>query len=215
MKKIELQIFRFDIKTDYLPYYSKLECRIDENKSLKELLLQVEEELYNFGYSPYGFKINGVVVSDFDLKVQELMQRFGKEWIVEPLHTKYSLKDLLIDVKPFLKKVSLLEEFGFCESEEFILSFLPFAYATPIAQESEEYFGEAFLMLAFYFYEKTKDERVLELIGDLKNGIFNSEGLGEYIYPKNSKYDTILEDIKRTLLSNQNYLKNKKILLKG
>ncbi|CAM2944617.1 DUF5644 domain-containing protein [Helicobacter burdigaliensis] len=216
MKRIKLEIFRFDIKTDYLPYYAKLEYKINSNDCLKDLFLKIEEELYDFGYSPYGFRLNHVVVSDFELSLQDLFKRFGEEWIIEPLHSRYALKDLLIDVNPFLKKVALLEEFGFNEDEEFILSFLPFAYATPIAQESEEYFGEAFLMLAFYFYEKTKDNRVLELIGDIKKGVFNSEGLCEFIYPKVLKYDRILEDIKKELLGNYEYLKkNKKILLKG
>ena len=40
-KKINLELFRFDVKTDYLPYFAKLIVKINGQKSLS-LHLQIK-----------------------------------------------------------------------------------------------------------------------------------------------------------------------------
>ena len=60
-KKINLELFRFDVKTDYLPYFAKLIVKINGQKSLLDLLAIVQENVLEYGYNAYGFKINGGV----------------------------------------------------------------------------------------------------------------------------------------------------------
>lgn len=154
-KKINLELFRFDVKTDYLPYFAKLIVKINGQKSLLDLLAIVQENVLEYGYNAYGFKINGVVVFDFGLKIEDLIKRFGLEWRIEPLNPHLALKDLIIDVQPFLQKLELLKQVGLDElaqeevqsilkdvefkglkaldietqtiKDAFLLSFLPFA----------------------------------------------------------------------------------------
>lgn len=44
-KKINLELFRFDVKTDYLPYFAKLIVKINGQKSLLDLLAIVQENV--------------------------------------------------------------------------------------------------------------------------------------------------------------------------
>ena len=71
-KKIELELFRFDVNTDYLPYYAKIHVKIDEELRLCDLVDNVKESIPEYGYDAYGFKINQVVVYDFNLEIKSL-----------------------------------------------------------------------------------------------------------------------------------------------
>jgi len=46
MKKIELELFRFDVQTDYLPYYTKINRMIDEDATLADLLEEIKENVF-------------------------------------------------------------------------------------------------------------------------------------------------------------------------
>ena len=221
-KKISLELFRFDVKTDYLPYFSKLTLKISLEKSLLNCLEMIQDSLYDYRYGAYGFKINGVVVFDFTLSVSELFKRFGAHWIIEPLNPHLVLKDLTIDIEPFLNKLKSLRELGLdalaCDevlnifgdvdfkessknhlesqtlSDTFLLSFLPFAYATPLSVENPNYLGEAYFLLAGALYAKHKTHNILEAI--CQNGILNAQRLETYLFPHDKKFDLCIDELK-------------------
>lgn len=223
-KKINLELFRFDIKTDYLPYFAKLIVKINPQKSLLDLLKIIQENVIEYGYNAYGFKINGVVVFDFALKIEDLVKNFGSDWKIEPLNPHLALKDLIINVEPFLQKIESLREVGLDELAQdevqsvlkdiefrglesleietqkiknvFLLSFLPFAYATPLSVENPEYLGEAYFILAASLYAKHKTQNILEAVCDLKNGILNAQSLQTYLFPQNTKFDRCINELK-------------------
>lgn len=224
-KKINLELFRFDVKTDYLPYFAKLIVKINGQKSLLDLLAIVQENVLEYGYNAYGFKINNVVVFDFGFKIEDLIKRFGLEWRIEPLNPHLALKDLIIDVQPFLQKIESLNQVGLDElaqeevqsvlkdvefkglealdietqtiKDAFLLSFLPFAYATPLSVENPEYLGEAYFILVASLYAKHKTSEVLETICGLENGIFNAQSLQTYLFPQNPKFDACINELKQ------------------
>ncbi|MBD5164858.1 MAG: DUF5644 domain-containing protein [Helicobacter sp.] len=224
-KKISLELFRFDIKTDYLPYFAKLIIKINPQKSLLDLLAMIQENVLEYGYNAYGFKINGVVVFDFSLKIEDLIKNFGLEWKIEPLNPHLALKDLIIDVQPFLQKIESLKSVGLDElaqeevqsvlkdaefrglealdtetqsiEDAFLLSFLPFAYATPLSVENPEYLGEAYFILAASLYAKHKTQEILEAVCELENGILNAQSLQTYLFPQNTKFDACINELKR------------------
>lgn len=223
-KKINLELFRFDVKTDYLPYFAKLTLKIEPEKTLLDLLKIVQDFVYDYGYNAYGFKINGVVVFDFELPILDLLKRFGSEWKIEPLNGHLALKDLIIDIEPFLQKLSPLRALGLDElasdevlsifknadfkeirienleskilSNTFLLSFIPFAYATPLSVENSDYLGEAYFMLAAALYAKHKTENILETVCDLENGILNAASLETYLFPQDDRFDICINELK-------------------
>lgn len=223
-KKINLELFRFDIKTDYLPYFAKLIVKINPQRSLLDLLKIIQENVIEYGYNAYGFKINGVVVFDFALRIEDLVKNFGFDWKIEPLNPHLAVKDLIINVEPFLQKIESLREVGLDELAQdevqsvlkdiefrgleslevetqkiknvFLLSFLPFAYATPLSVENPEYLGEAYFILAASLYAKHKTQNILEAVCDLKNGILNAQNLQTYLFPQNTKFDRCINELK-------------------
>ncbi|TLD85046.1 hypothetical protein LS70_000335 [Helicobacter sp. MIT 11-5569] len=223
-RKINLELFRFDVKTDYLPYFTKLTFKVDIEKSLLDLLKMVQDSVYDYGYNAYGFKINGVVVFDFNLPISVLIKKFGDAWVIEPLNTHLALKDLIINIEPFLNKLATLRALGLDElahdevlstfkntdfkeifvenleskamSNTFLLSFIPFAYATPLSVENSNYLGEAYFLLAAALYAKHKTEGILEAISSLEDGIFNAESLKTYLFPQDDRFDICIEELK-------------------
>ncbi|MCI5968704.1 DUF5644 domain-containing protein [Helicobacter sp.] len=223
-KKINLELFRFDIKTDYLPYFAKLTIKVAPEKSLLDLLKIIQDSVYDYGYNGYGFKINGVVVFDFELSLFELIKKFGNAWKVEPLNAHLALKDLAINIEPFWEKLMPLKQLGLDElaydevlsafkhtdfkeicvenleskmlSNTFLLSFLPYAYATPLSVENPNYLGEAYFLLAAALYAKHKTDDILEAVCDMENGILNVQRLKTYLFPQDDKFDLCIEELK-------------------
>ena len=193
-KKIDLELFRFCVERDYLPYFAKLRVDIDEEKTLSDLLEIVLKNFNDYAYCAYGFKINGVVVCDFELKIASLYKRFGKEWKIEPLNTHLATQDLTINTEFFMKKIEKLKEFGFDEDEDFILSFLPLAYATPLAVENEDYLSEAFFVLALRLYKMSGKFDILDYV--CENGVLNAQNTATYFYPQALQYDESIAELK-------------------
>ncbi len=200
MKKIELELFRFDVQTDYLPYYTKINRMIDEDATLADLLEEIKENVFAYTYDAYGFKINDVVVFDFELKIVSLYKKFGSTWKIEPLNPHLVIKDLAINPESFLKKVEVLREYGLKQDDKFILSFLPYAYATPLSVENKEYLTEAFFVIAYSLYQKNKNKDLLKLIANFENGIFNAQNLKTYLYPQDSKIDDYICQFQKDIL---------------
>ncbi|MDY3113048.1 MAG: DUF5644 domain-containing protein [Helicobacter sp.] len=222
-KTIFLELFRFDIKTDYLPYFAKVVLKMDLSKTIKDLLKEVESRLENYRYNAYGFKINGVVVFDFSLKLESLVKNFGTSWKIEPLNPHLAIKDLEINAFPFLNKLEPLRELELDElvqdefegkesffdtfrfdgtyslADAFLLSFLPFAYATPLAVENPKYLGEAFFILAASLYAKHKTNDILNAVSNKEIGILNAQSLHPYIFPQNDKFDLCINEFKTIL----------------
>lgn len=204
--KIKFEIFRFNAKSDYLPYFSKLELDCAKNDSLDEVLARIESELFGFAYSAYGFKINGLCVWDFELKVNELSRTFGRSWRIEPLNSRFALHDLIINTDDFVKKIQSLRVFeNFAQNEEeFLLSFLPIAYATPMSsadfsESDNEFLGEAIFCICSYLYRKNKDEKVLEFA--LNGGILEAQIVQNYIFPRQSSFDDLVNSLKAAVLN--------------
>ena len=199
-QKINLELFRFNIETDYLPYYVKLQIILKGQERLADILEFIAQNLNDFGYSAYGFKINGVVIWDFKVLGYDLFKKFGTTWRIEPLNPHLALKDLEIDTTHFIQKVRRLEQFGFSYESDFVLAFLPLAYATPLSIEDSEYLGEAFFLLALNLYDKTKNPQIIEYISQIDKGIFNAQSLQTYVFPQENIYDENLNALKALAL---------------
>lgn len=202
--KIDLELFRFDIDMDYLPYYTKLQINIDDSNTILDLLNKIKVNVKDYGYKEYGFKIGDVVIFDFNLKIKELVSKFGKRWTVNPLHQKLVTKDLIINTNIFFNKISILEKYGLNEDKDFIASFIPYAYATPISMEFDNYLGEAFFAIAYSIYQTNRDNSILELVANMENGIFNAQNIETYIYPQDDKLDRYIYEFQKIILDKYN-----------
>ncbi|MDA3966420.1 MULTISPECIES: DUF5644 domain-containing protein [Helicobacter] len=198
--KLDLELFRFDIKTDYLPYYSKLQISIQDNQNLLDLLNLIKLKIRDYGYKEYGFKIYDVVVFDFSITIDELIKKFGKRIIINPLHQRLVTKDLIINEEPFLENISKLEQYGLSEDRDFIASFIPYAYATPLSLEYDSYLGEVFFAIAYSLYQTNRNKEILNIVSNMSNGIFNAQNIETYTYPCDTKIDKYIHEFQELIL---------------
>ncbi len=80
--KLVLEVFRFDCKTDYLPYYKKVVIKIDEEKTVADLLAVIKDDEKVFEY-PTGvnaaIKINGKSLFT-SIKIGEIKEFLEKNY---------------------------------------------------------------------------------------------------------------------------------------
>ncbi len=83
--KLEISLYKFDAKSDYLPYYTKHYIKPKNEKNLLDILKTIHKE------SPFGFEKNknsAVVVNGLyttlDLTLEQIKQDFGSHLQIEP-----------------------------------------------------------------------------------------------------------------------------------
>lgn len=197
--KLTLSVFRFDAKTDYLPYYKKIFITIDEEATVSNLLEKIKEEELDFGYST---KTNAsVVINDSYLftttKIKNIVKDFGKELMIEPISKKRALKDLKIDESDFEARFDILNAFVQATDREKYKELIREFYASKILQYNEEYLGDAIFALAYEMIEKYPEyeKEILGALADEENGIWQHIEITNFLYP----YDDSLEEKVDTL----------------
>ncbi|PAF48697.1 hypothetical protein BKH41_05365 [Helicobacter sp. 12S02232-10] len=198
--KLHLSVFRFDAKKDYNPFYEKCDFDYEENFLLSKILGSLS--LRDFEYDKdIALKINGIAVFD-DLKVDDLVERFGKEWILEPISIKYAFKDLLIDKQAVLSFYSAFFQAGdfltSTEKAEF-LKFININFISP--QRNPDYYGDGFFLYVRWLFGRHPKEakRLLKSIADAKNGVMNFVSVKRFVHPENDAIDKEIFEIQKML----------------
>ena len=105
---VKLKIFRFDPSKDEKPYYQTFEIEADPMDRLLDCLNRIRWEQdptlsyrWSCGHGicgSDGMRINGIC----GLACQKLVKDFKEEILIEPLHVFKVVKDLIVDLGPFL-----------------------------------------------------------------------------------------------------------------
>ncbi len=104
--KLNLKVFFFNSKTDYLPYYKHFSFILEKNKdlNLKDILKLIKFENENFAFPNNRellFRINGLVVNGKE-RLTDVTKQLGYELTVEPVLKYRSKNCLVIDNSDFL-----------------------------------------------------------------------------------------------------------------
>lgn len=185
--KLDLSVFRFDAKTDILPYYKKHIITIDTSKTINELFLLIQEQDIRFSYpkdSLAAIKINGKALFT-TASLEEIVENFGKCLTLEPLSTKRVIDDMIINDADFFKRFDLLDPFVEAKDKIAFQKYIPFHYASPVLDLLDEYQGDALFAFAYDMIQKypERKESILKVISDEQTGIFNHVRLCNKIYP--------------------------------
>lgn len=187
-RKVKLKTFRFNLETDYLPYYKTYEMEVGKDELVLDLLNRIKwEHDGSFSYrrscrhgicGTCAIKVNGKTVLACKENAQGLTKIFGNELVVEPLNQKRAIKDMIIDkgdfwdkhasVKPYVK--SKVNPHPTQESritpakmEQFLNSDYCIQcgachYACPALEVNENFLGPAALLAAYRFTIDPRDE---------------------------------------------------------
>ncbi|PAF50807.1 DUF5644 domain-containing protein [Helicobacter sp. 13S00477-4] len=196
--KVELSVFRFDAQKDYNPCYEKCVIEYFDDDMLSGVLQSLPLKDFEY-HRNIALKINNIAVFD-DIKIIDLVKEFGQEWVLEPLSIRYAFKDLLIDREAVLGFYHrFLESGDFLSSDEKteLTKFININFISP--QKNPEYYGDGFFLYIKWLLKRHPQQakRLLESIGDVKNGVMNFVSVADFVYPKSRQIDKEIFEIQK------------------
>lgn len=168
--KLNINLFRFNYKTDYLPYYKKYSISCEEQESVYNLL----EKVYTIDQFGFDIKdecyvrINGLFLCAKTL-IQDVVKHCGRDWTIEPI-SKYRAKiDLVIDIQDYIDKVQLFNKYlTKVELDSFSRKYILEYYSSNTLNFKKDYIGDHNLLIAYEII-KNDDSLKNEIVKILKN----------------------------------------------
>lgn len=149
-----------------------------------------------------ALKINGIALLG-DEKIGELLERFGLEWRIEPLCTRFVEKDLRLDLEAMKSRYDeVLGKWCFLSDEEKDKIY-EFLVLNAINERGEKYIGDGFLLFMHYVAKNHKEhlDTILESISDKENGVLAYSSIQNLLYKQNPQIDMDIEWLISALLS--------------
>jgi len=174
--KLRLSVFRFDAKCDYLPFYKKHIIKIDENKTLDQLLAVIKDEDRLFDY-PTGknaaIKIGGKNLFT-NIKIGDIVSEFGQEIILKPMSEKRASKDLIINNSDFYERFDLLDPFVDSSDKKRFDELIIYHYASDTYKYDDNFQGDALFLFAYEMIKKyfSRSKNILGIIDNIEDGIW-------------------------------------------
>lgn len=216
--KLEISLFRFDYKSDYLPYYTKNFIKVKNEKTLLDLLNNINNE-HPFEYKNCkGFcvAVNGIYTK-VDVSIEKLVENFGKDLTIEPMSIRRSHTDLLINDADFRERLSLLSKFTDDEDIKKYETYKIYFYASNTINFEYDYIGDSLLLLASDLIEKnsSNEKEILEILSQYKYGAQYHTSLENRILDFDMSIEDKITLIKRKLklskdIKEQNFSTEKK-----
>lgn len=204
MDKVNIEVFRFEAGVDYLPYYNKCTFSFTQEQTLIDTLISLQNELDNYGYDEkyLALRINGIAIFE-NLPIIELVQRFGREWQIEPLSIYYATKDLLLNKEALWKRYE-----GFFQWADFLNideknelgKYLMLNLITPMSDE--HYLGDGFFLYLKWLISRhpEKIREIMQWLIEPRKGILNFVSLADMVYPRATALDEEMWDFIRDVV---------------
>lgn len=212
--KLEISLYKFDAKSDYLPYYTKHYIETTTENTLLDILQTINKE------SEFGFEnslesavvVNGLYTT-LGLTLKQIKKDFGKCLQIDPLSNRSAYKDLLINDDVFYEKLTLLNDLS-NEDRATYESYKIYYYASNSLNFNKDYIGDAFILLASKLLEKKSNVKAInEALLDEKNGIVFHTNLANRVYDFDQTVESKIKEVQKKLtltkpLEEQNFKPN-------
>lgn len=187
-RKVKVKAFRFNVETDYLPYYKTYDMKVSKDELILDLLNRIKwEHDGSFSYrrscrhgicGACAIKVNGKAVLACKENAQGLVKIFGNELVFEPQSQKRAVKDMIIDKSDFWEKHAAVKPYVEStvnprpakenlmtptKAEQFLESDYCIQcgachYSCTALEVNEDYLGPAALVSAYRFTIDPRDE---------------------------------------------------------
>ena len=200
--KLEISLFRFDYKSDYLPYYTKNFIKVKNEKTLLDILNNINAE-YPFGFEnkeDFCVVVNKVYTK-VSITIDELIENFGNELTIEPISIRRAHTDFLINEADFQERLKVLSEFIDEEDKAKYESYKIYFYASNTIKYEYDYIGDSILLLAHDLIEKDKsnEQDILNAIKEYECGAQFHTSLEKRVYNLDSSIEEKITEIKAKL----------------
>jgi len=196
---LEIKLFKFDNKTDYLPYYKSYEVASSSNDTIEDILKKINN-IENFSFleeDNFYVRVNNIFTSTA-AHANDFITDTNKELLIEPISILRAKNDLIIDIDDYKNKIDILDSFLEEKEKEDIIKnkkFLLEYYASNTLHFSRDYIGDHVLLLASDIIKAQPENKneILELIGDKEDGIQNHTSLENRIKDYKESESTIYQ----------------------
>lgn len=157
--KLEISLFKFDKNSDYLPYYTKHFIKTKEEKTLLDILKNIDNE-QKLGFvdcQDFDLVVNGIYVKA-GIELKRLKEEFGTDIKIEPISIRRACDDLLINDDDFNERLELLKDFINEEDKKTYQELKPYFYASNTLNLDTSYIGDSLLILASIIMDRANEE---------------------------------------------------------
>lgn len=216
--KLEISLFRFNYKSDYLPYYTKNFIKVKEEKTLLDLFNTIDID-HPFSYEKsddFNVVVNGVYLT-LGITIEELVKNFGNELTIEPISIRRAHTDFLINQADFEERLKVLSEFIDEEDKKIYESYKIYFYASNTINYEYEYVGDSILLLAYDLIQKnsSNEKAILAALKEHECGALYHTSLIKKVYKIAPEIEEKITAIKNKLglikpVEEQNFCLEKK-----
>ena len=184
--ELHVELFKFDSKLDYLPYYKKYTIEYKEKDTILSVLNKINS-IEKFSYEAsvdFNININGLYLSAKEYIVN-IVDRVGNDFRIEPISIYRALNDLIIDKTDYLEKILLFKDFvTVMDLDEYAQNYELDYYASNTYNINREYIGDHSLLIASDIIEQTPEhaKEILEIIGSKEDGIWYHTSLEHRVF---------------------------------
>ena len=198
-KKLFVELFRFDHKSDYLPYYKKYEVSYTDNETILDLLNKINDiENFSFkGVEDFGVRVNNLFLNTKEL-ISQVVDKTTKRFKIEPVSQYRAINDLTIDNKDFFEKLNIFSQYLSDEQKETYSKELQLEYyASNSLDFSKSYMGDHSFIVASDIIEEDESltNEILSLINDKDDGILYHTSVQKRLMTPNVTNATKITDL--------------------
>jgi len=185
--KLVLDVFRFNSKTDYLPFYKKHVIKIDLEKTVADLLAAIKDDEKVFQYPTdenAAIKVNDIALATSQ-KLSDVVENFGKELQLDPLNAKRATNDLVMNCIDFENRFDILDAFVDASDKKLFNSYIKEHYVSPMINLEEDYLGDGLFAFAYDMIQKypQRKSQILDAISSQDGGVWLHVNISNKIFP--------------------------------
>jgi len=186
IKELHVELFKFDSKLDYLPYYKKYTIEYREKDTILSVLNKINT-IDKFSYEAtveFNLKINGIYLNAGEY-ITNIVELSSNEFIIEPISIYRAINDLVIDKTDYLEKILLFKEFVTpMDLDEYATNYELDYYASNTYDINRDYIGDHALLIASDIIEQTPQhtQDVLDIIASKEDGILYHTSLEHRVF---------------------------------
>ncbi len=204
-QKVNFKVFRFNADEDYLPYYENYDMEVTSEEVVLDILNRIKwDHDGSFSYrrscrhgicGACAIKVNGRSTLACKESMNDMVDLFGNELVIEPLSIKRAVKDMVIDKTDFWEKHDAVTPYLVADIDEnptsenlvspedaekldeadLCIQCGACHYACPAVEVNDEFFGPAAFAAAYRFSADVRDHSTSRLadVNEEKQGVWD------------------------------------------
>ncbi len=187
-QKVNFKVFRFNADKDYLPYYENYDMEVTSEEVVLDILNRIKwDHDGSFSYrrscrhgicGACAIKVNGRSTLACKESMNDMVDLFGSELVIEPLSKKRAVKDMIIDKGDFWQKHESVTPYLVADIDEepetenlvspedaealdeadLCIQCGACHYACPVVEINDDFMGPAAFAAAYRFEADVRDD---------------------------------------------------------